>query len=511
MAGVRSAWKWACGLAVAALPWLAGLAHPFLYDDVGMIIENRFLEEPANLGAVLSGRTLGDPAVVNGRRPAVLATYFLDRAWHGLRPPGWRATSLALHLGCVALAMALWRRLGAGEFAAWASGWLFAWHPALVEAVHAPGFRADVLCLFFMLSALLAFAAARERGGAGVALGAAFSALALLSKETALALPAALWAGMALFPAAFPAGRTKWAALGACAGTAALFFGLWAALPADLQAMGSSWNGETLRFPETVLSAPTLWARTLRWLLVPWPLSVAPHFAPVRSPFSPRFAAGVAALCGWIWGAWRCRRRAPAAALGMAWALCFFLPVSNLWPLLNPVADRYLYPIAPGFALAVGWGLGRIPGRGRWAGLALAAALYAALVAARVGEWRSDEALWTAAWQRQPRSATAAIWLGLAKEERGDREAARSLYAAAAAQNPHADRAWINWGILEAKEGRWEESERLLRRAAEVRPESVLAWRNLAACLAAQGRSDEAADAAARAAALERGQGRAKP
>jgi hypothetical protein len=66
-----------------ASPWLAGLSHPFLYDDIGMIAENAFLENPANLGQVLAGRTLADPQVVNGRRPAVLATYFLDRALHG--------------------------------------------------------------------------------------------------------------------------------------------------------------------------------------------------------------------------------------------------------------------------------------------------------------------------------------------------------------------------------------------------------------------------------------------
>jgi uncharacterized membrane protein (GlpM family) len=30
----------------------------------------------------------------------------------------------------------------------------------------------------------------------------------------------------------------------------------------------------------------------------------------------------------------------------------------NLWPLLHPVADRYLYPLVPGFALAAAWILG---------------------------------------------------------------------------------------------------------------------------------------------------------
>ena len=116
---MNRAWKGLLLLAVVASPWLAGLSAPFLYDDIGMIAENAFLEQPANLGLVLAGRTLADPGVVNGRRPAVLATYFVDRALYGLQPAGWRATSLLLHLGCaVLLAGLLWRLTGRAYFSA---------------------------------------------------------------------------------------------------------------------------------------------------------------------------------------------------------------------------------------------------------------------------------------------------------------------------------------------------------------------------------------------------------
>ena len=99
MRGMNWAWKGVLLLAVIAAPWLVGLSFPFLYDDVGMIAENSFLENPANLGRVLTGRTLADPQVVNGRRPAVLASYFIDRALYGLEPAGWRITSRSTHQG----------------------------------------------------------------------------------------------------------------------------------------------------------------------------------------------------------------------------------------------------------------------------------------------------------------------------------------------------------------------------------------------------------------------------
>ena len=175
---------------VVALPWLYGLSFPFLYDDIGMIAENPFLEDGANMGRVLSGGTLANPEVLNGRRPAVLASYFIDRALYGLRPAGWRATNLALHLANALLLAGLVRRLSGRRVLAVLAALLFALHPVLVEPVHAPGFRADVLCLFWSLVALHAWihaAAGSERRVTALLKGTAMLAslaLALLSKET---------------------------------------------------------------------------------------------------------------------------------------------------------------------------------------------------------------------------------------------------------------------------------------------------------------------------------------
>ena len=502
MRGMKTgAWRWILLAAVAAGPWLAGRAHPFLYDDIGMIAENRFLEDPANLAQVVTGRTLADPQVVNGRRPLVLASYFLDRAVHGLQPAGWRTTSLLLHLGCAALLAGLLLRLTGNRYLAAAAGLLFALHPAAAEAVHAPGFRADILCLLFLLAALHGFMGAGSPGRRGGAL--AGLALALLAKETALVAPVLLGGLMLLYPDAFPGARRdrmKW--LAAAGAVAALFFVLWALLPAELQAAGRSWNGESLRWPQNVFSVPALWTRTLRLLLVPWPLNVTPAVEPVASAGSLRFAVGAAWLAGCGWAAWRVRRAAPAAALGLFWMLVFFLPVSNLWPLLHPVADRYLYPAIPGFAILAAWLLAQQTRTSRACGLAALAAVYALLILWRLGQWASAETLWTAAYFQNPRSATAATWLGWLREEAGDAAGARAFYQAAVEANPQADAAWVNWSSLEGRAGNWAEAERLARRAVEVRPEGSRGWHNLAVSLAGQGREPEAATAAARAAEL---------
>jgi len=512
MQAMKRAWIWLLWLAVALAPWLAGLSHPFVYDDIGMIADNRFLEDPSRLGRVLTGRTLMDSRVVNGRRPAVLATYFFDRAWHGLKPAGWRWTSLLLHLGCAALLAGLLRRLGGGDWIARASALLFALHPALVEAVHAPGFRADVLCLFFMLLALHGFLSLRGGRGWGGLAGGMCTAGALLSKETALALPLLLGLLMGLFPKHFPERRAPRAAiLALCGGIAAAFFAAWVAFPAGLQALDGSWNGISLRFPETIFSMPALWTRTLRLLLVPWPLNVTPFFEPVTSALSWRFWGGGVVLAVCVAMAWRLRKSSPWITLGLAWVGAMFLPVSNLWPLLHPVADRYAYPMAPGWAMVLAAGLNHGTRRFRRLGLAGLVSIFALLLTVRIAEWSSSETLWTTALARNPKSATAATWLGLLREEAGDAEAARGFYRRAVEANPHAVSAWINGGILEGKAGKWEESERWLRRAVAVQPEGARGWHNLAVCLEQQGRRDEASVAAARAKALRSDYGSVKP
>lgn len=476
-------------LAMAA-PWLYGLSFPFLYDDIGMIAENDFLADGSNAWRTLRGATLADSDVINGRRPAVLLSYFLDRSLHGLRPAGWRATNLALHLANALLLAALVRRLRMKGTPAWLVALLFVLHPVLVEPVHAPGFRADLLCLFWSLAAFHAWLwAVNAPAGSGRAIAAlrgaaapAALALALLSKETALAWPLAAVVMLWLCPGAFARRRAAMGLLGASMAVAAAFFVLWAALPTEMQAATSGWNGEALRPPENLWSIPALWTRTLRLMLVPWPLNVTPRFNPVASPADGRFWLGLFWMAACAVGAWKARRRIPVLSLALCWMAVWFLPVSNLWPLYHPVADRYLYPAVPGFALAVAWLFGQQDPGARRTGAVAVAILYAALVVWRVWQWRTPEALWTAAYFQNPRSATAATWLGLLAEEKGDADAAATFYKAATEANPRSVHAWIDWGVLEGRRGNLEESERLLLTALEISPSNTTATANLALC-----------------------------
>ncbi|MEI8241665.1 MAG: bacterial transcriptional activator domain-containing protein [bacterium] len=116
--------------------------------------------------------------------------------------------------------------------------------------------------------------------------------------------------------------------------------------------------------------------------------------------YVPGQASLLALGCAWAGGlvlAAGClllRRRLPFAALGVAWCLTAFLPMSNILAFRNgPYGDYYLALASMGLALAFGWGIGMLTGRGRRARGAL-------LVLAALAVWRLAAAGESFAWAR---------------------------------------------------------------------------------------------------------------
>jgi hypothetical protein len=127
-------------------------------------------------------------------RPVTMLVWWLgDRLWHGA-PAGYHLLAIALHAANSLLVYALGRRLIGSSYGALAGALLFAVHPLHVEPLCWPAAISDLLCAGFSLASLLALLICQTsaaRGGRAFALsGALISfALALLSKEVALALP----------------------------------------------------------------------------------------------------------------------------------------------------------------------------------------------------------------------------------------------------------------------------------------------------------------------------------
>lgn len=479
----------------AILPYVAGLNFPFVYDDHGSIAENPFLKRPDALAKTLTLRTLFDPHVLDGQRPVVIVSYLLDQAGWKLNPLGYHITNVLLHAGSVLLLFSLLCKLSATPFLRVSAPLLFALHPALTEAVHVPAFREDLLAAFFLVLFLRVAISSRPFWSLPAL------ALALGSKETAVVAPALLGWIILCFPSGASSSSKK--SIGLVIASAALVFAFlvlsYSARP--LQAASGPWNGLALRFPQNLWTSPWLFARWLQILIAPHPLCADYIVSPVRSFLDTRCLAGLAVVFATVAGAIFTRRRAPFIAAGLGWLIINYAPVSNLVPLFNPLADRYLYLPAIGFVIAIACALEKLPSRAMVLGVVIACCL--GMTTARLQIWRSDETLWAATARTEPRSARAQSWLGILAADRGDLTEARVRYDTANLLNPQDVTAIINLAVLDGKAGDVKSAAEKLRAAVNIRPDKIDAWWNLALALHLAGNDKEAEWALQHAAQLD--------
>ncbi len=478
---------------LALSPYLFGLRHPFVYDDHAVIEENAFLREPGAWTDAVTLKTVFDPRIPDSGRPVAILSYLLDLSVWGARPFGFRITNLILHAFVVAFLCALVRQLGGSSFLSIVAALLFGLHPLLLEAVHSPAFREDLLVTLGILGFLLLVL----RGHPRLALLVLIPAVA--AKESGVVAPALMLWGWICFPAQRPPVKQAISLTLISGAVAALFVILWA-LSGTLQGLSASAASPPLPFPTNLWTAPWLFLRLWRFLLWPAPLRPDHIISPVETARDPRFIMGVVLSFIFIACIWRLRRRSPLLAFALGWVAIAFLPVSNLVPLHNAFAERYAYLPCVGFAAALAWGVGQISfPRARAVVVASLAAAFVAGILVPLRSWRSDYDLWQRALAHEPRSARAWVWTGLELKRRGLREEALQHFQRAWALNPRETTALVNMAILLGEHGQFEEAERLLRRAAEQSPKKAEVWWNLAVCLNAQGKISEAEHAARRA------------
>jgi len=548
----RFPWLWAAGVLLAAFAAFAGtLSYPFVHDDLTVIGANPIVQE--------RGRALdafhtdywamrkGDEKRDRLYRPLTVLTLALNHALGGEGPAGYRLLNVLLH--ALASLLLLWAALrsGLGPHAAGAVALLFALHPIHTEAVNAVVARADLMAaagVFAGMALLLGRAlpppgetgegAAPGRKGKkseapappparaavlGAGAGGVFL-LALLSKEAGAAL--LLWAGGWWLWCRLAGWRrgsgapalAAWAGLGA----ALLLYlamryaalGMWAR-PVPPSRLDNSLAHAGLL--EQWWGALGVLGRFLKLLAWPWPLSLDYSYAqvlPGGMETALYAAAGLAAMAGWGWLAWRRREEAPWLGLGLVLFLAGYLPAANLLvPIGTVMAERTMYLPSAGFLLAavpsMALGLARLA-RGDWrlpaGALAAAALLLGGLAWARNRDWADPLRLWGRAAEVSPRSARALATYGQYLNRKGRFAEAIPPLREAARIYPLYDPAWIDLGIAQMQTRHEKEAEVSLKEALRLRSDSPEAHLALGALYSGTGRLEEAQGHLERAVAL---------
>jgi tetratricopeptide (TPR) repeat protein len=446
-------------LALAILqPALSG---PFVSDD-HLYSNHPYTQELslANLVAIFD--PFGPAKLYTANyEPVHLGLHALARQIFADSTLGYHCLNAWIHALVATLAVALWSRKpaqparsepqasgvcdgpGIPLSAAAFGGVLFVVHPANVEAVAWISQLKTTVSVALALGALLCLP---RRGAVATAL----FGLALLTKASAaFALPMA--AGFAW--ARRGPSRRGWAFVAAWALLLAAY-----ALPqlASFEHLG---RARVEAFSDPWVQLRTIGATGARYLAMAatgFGVSAFQEPDPARSPLDPWWLAslGAAALLAWRLAA-SLRRRSDEAAFWLG-ALAAFAPVSQLFPFLNPIADRYLYTMLPGLigaVLCAAYGAPvRLPRPARTAliaGAAALAALFAAQSFGRARLWQSETLLNLDAARHYPEGASARFLRARAAAQAGDVETAVAELRAASLRGVD------NFLVLQRDPGLW--------------------------------------------------------
>jgi hypothetical protein len=420
-------------LGVALVVYRPALSGPFLSDDAHYVEGNVFIHTLSveNFIAILDPVGPATVGVVN-YSPAQLMIHALAWSAFGPETTGHHVVNLVFHVVASLLLIPLFLRSGIPRAGAILGAAFFLLHPANVEAVAWISQLKSSSCLAFSLAALLVFPKRR-------ALGTALFVLALLAKPTAaFALPVAVLLSLS------QGDRVPWR-----------WFAFWAVAfaafaVAEFAVHQRSGAAEAVLYDTPFVLVRTVFALAMRYLVMASTslgVSAFHEPEPVRSLFDPwwLFALPALALLGWrtivVW-----RRREPEVAYWV-WAAVSFAPVSQIFPFLYPLADRYLYFILPGLIggalLAAQEALQKVPVEGQrrrrasWVGVALGVAVcafFAVHSQARAGIWRYWGTLLVDAAKHYPDGVSANLVRALQASRNQDVDGAVAALRAAASR-----------------------------------------------------------------------------
>lgn len=392
--------------------WGQTLRFGFVWDDTYFIVRNTALRDWRQAPAYFydrdtsAGANRADEFLVF--RPLRNLSYAADYSVAGLDPRWWHAHHVMLHLVNALLVGWIAGRLSRSWIARLVASLLFLVHPALTEAVAWVKCRDDLLAAFWTLLAFGAWLRWRAEPWTWrriTALAGAYG-LACLAKDQAIILPLLFAAGGAWLP-----GAAHIAAPASPRTRVALWTSL-AAVGVGYLAWRHGFMGRTSQtdylagFLPTMLTMVRVALLYLHLLVVPHPL-LADYsgMLPSQSPLDPRVVSSAITLILVATLVWRARVRQPVITFGILWIAIALLPVSNLVPMMQYLAERFLYLPLIGLAWAAGDLAARqAERRGPVVLLASAAVLVAAALLAhqRAAVWRDDLPLFEATVRDTP-------------------------------------------------------------------------------------------------------------
>ena len=485
----------------------------FVYDDFKIIVENCFIKEWKYFPKIFTK----DYFTISGEmsyRPIVTISYFVDYAIWRLNPFGFHLTNVILHTLNAVLFYLLLNAVLQNKKIVLFSTLFFVTHLALVETINAVGYREDLLSATFLLVSLIYFVKSdnllyRTNNQRGFTLFYAISLIAylcaLFSKEMAITFPVLLplftiFSGKKIWPGILK--RFKGIYIGYI--TVSLFYIIIRFIVFRNHELKAAYQPGG--FLVNALTMIKILASYIKLSFFPFNLN-ADYVVPlVKTPLEGSFILSITFLISiFIIFAILTKLR-NMFACWMAWFFIMILPVMNILPIGNIMAERYLYIPVMGFCVAKGILIYRITDRTlspraiplrRMVQLVLVILMiggYGFSIIWKNGDWRDELTLWTKTIQRSPNSQRAHCNLGNVYMESGLIEKAQMEYQTALELNPKNANVHFNLGLAYEKVGKATEAIREYITVIQLDPNSFNAHYALGTLYQGLGLTDKTID-----------------
>ncbi len=533
-------------LGLTAILYSSTLWFGFVYDDNGQIVDNALVHSWRFVPQYFRGpvwQYLFPDSPANYYRPLNLLWFRLNDALFGMHPAGWHATTVLLHVMATFLVYVLARRLSGKPLAAVFAALLFAVHPTRHEVVAWISGTTESLWAVLFLSAFLAYLKSREGHRVRwILVSCGLYAAALLTKETAIMLPAIVMAHAWIYGGSSsesqgvtPGNRfADAAALGAGYALVALAY-----MAARIRILhGFSHPQLNLPAATYVYTLPSV----LFFYLKQWffPVQVSEFYnLPMWFRFNAAHvllpAIGLLALASALW-LWRSRLGSREVLFSSVWLLTLLLPALDIavFPSGQLVHDRYFYVPSFGMCLLLGLAMERLadgsqafglPRKWLWVTVVLLVVLSYDTVKA-TGYWAGDYVLFERAYRVAPQNTTVRSDYAIELARAGDYRKALPIMEGLVEEQPnnetanynlgrlfyglnmmgpaeeHFNRArtlaptmpgsYLELGLIDLKTNRLQDAEANMRQAAALRPYEATYHFALGGALVAEGKCDEA-------------------
>jgi protein O-mannosyl-transferase len=404
------------GAIVATLVYLQDLRYDFILDDIPLILMNETITSWRNWKTVFLTHIFSETtrfstlAMPIHYRPVYRLWQMLNEQLFGAVLPWWHLTSLLLHFAAVLLVYQVGLKLMKERWTAALAALLFAVHPIHAESVAYVAASTDLLVTVFALVSFLAYFHYREQRASPVylILSVLASALAMLSKETAVMIPWMLVAYEALRETA-PATERNWkrflwtapyfAVVGAYIAVRTMLFGL---------NTGSMPGGNRLA---AFLDIPLVLVTYLRNLFWPFQLS---FFYPREWSSQWTLLKGVAAVLAIaaMVHLWRRYRARSGVRLQILWTGILFVPsLLGVFTFVHEdwIHDRHMYLVSVPICLVVAALLtdSKWPAKASVAVCSAILAIFIVDLAFQVPRFKDDNSIYTSALKVAPNSLLA--------------------------------------------------------------------------------------------------------